>query len=356
MTAGFIADRAGRTGQAARYDREALDSDPGAFPAANDLGVELTREGQDGAAGAALRQAVGASPGCPLGWFNLGVAESRLGPSGLLASQGAFATANALDPALRDRQQKMTIDASVYRTALDLSKPLPPNWSISQLQQPAPAAAAGLLAIVMLAFGLARAAGHGGTLAAQWIDPLSDRLRSAPVLRRLHHPGWAMAATALSFLLAYLRRGADPTEIAAYTAGVIVIAFLAVTARITVARRQGLAVIHETWPPALAFGLAAGAIGLPWAPLPVVRAEHGDGKRLHLAAPIALAALSLLLFAESAWLHTPLTQSWAIAALIMSASTLLPVGPLDGAHVGKAGVLAATGVVGGALLAGLGLI
>ena len=357
MTAGFIADRAGRTALAARYDREALDSDPGAYPAANDLGVELTREGQDSAAEAVLGQAVGASPGYALGWFNLGVAESKLGPSGLLASQGAFATANALDPALRDRQHQMTIDASVYRTALDLSKPLPPNWSISQLQQPAPAAAAGLLAIVMLAFGLARAAGHGGsTLAAQWIDPLSDRLRSAPVLRKLHHPGWAMAATAASFLLAYLRRQAGPLEIAAYTGGVIIIALLAIAARMTVARRQGLTVTHETWPPALAFGLAAGAFGLPWAALPVVRAERGDTKKLHLAAPIALAALSLLLFVESAWLHTPLTQSWAVAALIMSASTLLPVGPLDGAQVGKAGVLAATGVLGGALLAGLGVI
>jgi hypothetical protein len=40
----------------------------------------------------------------------------------------------------------------------------------------------------------------------------------------------------------------------------------------------------------------------------------------------------------------------------MSASTLLPVGPLDGAKLGKEGVLAATGVVGGALLVGLGLI
>jgi hypothetical protein len=40
----------------------------------------------------------------------------------------------------------------------------------------------------------------------------------------------------------------------------------------------------------------------------------------------------------------------------MSASTLLPVGPLDGAQLGQAGVLAAAGVVGGALLVGLGLI
>jgi hypothetical protein len=75
-----------------------------------------------------------------------------------------------------------------------------------------------------------------------------------------------------------------------------------------------------------------------------------------LAAPVILAALSAMLFVESVWLHTPVTEAWAVAALIMSASTLLPVGPLDGAQLGKAGVLAATGVVGGALLVGLSLI
>ncbi len=106
MTAGFIADRAGRVTQAARYDREALDSDPGAFPAANDLGVELTREHQNGAAAEALRQAVGADPGYALGWFNLGVVESKLGPSRLPAAQGAFAVAYSLDPALQDRRPR----------------------------------------------------------------------------------------------------------------------------------------------------------------------------------------------------------------------------------------------------------
>jgi cellulose synthase operon protein C len=359
MTAGFIADRTGRIAQAAQYDREALDSDPGAFPAANDLGVELTREHRDGAATEALQQAVGASPGYALGWFNLGVAESKLGPSHLLAAQGAFAMAASLDPALQDRRHEMTIDASVYRTALDLSKPLPPRWSISQLQQPVPAAAAGLLAIVVLGLGLARATGHGGSaLAAQWLDPMSDRLQSAPLLRRLHHPGWSLAATAASFLFAYFRRGADPTEVIAYIAGVLVLAFLAVGARVFLARSRRIAITQETWPPGLAFGLVAGAAGLPWAPLPVVRADGKDSLKVkvHLAAPITLAALSALLFVESAWLHTPVTESWAIAALIMSASTLLPVGPLDGSQLGKTGVLAAVGVLGGALLVGLGLI
>jgi hypothetical protein len=253
----------------------------------------------------------------------------------------------------------MTIDASVYRTALDLSKPLPPRWSISQLQQPIPAAAAGLLAIVILGLGLARATGHGGSvLAAQWLDPLTDRMQSAPVLRGLHHPGWSLAATAGSFLFAYLRRGADPAEVVAYVAGVLILAFLAVGARVFLARSRHMAITQETWSPGLAFGLLTGAIGLPWAPLPVVRADGEDSLKVkvHLAAPITLAVLSALLFVESAWLHTPVTESWAVAALIMSASTLLPVGPLDGAQLGKKGVLAAAGVMGGALLVGLGLI
>lgn len=357
MTAGFIADRAGKVAIAAQYDRKALISDPGAFPAANDLGVELARQQQGGAAAAALRQAVGASPGYALGWFNLGVQESKLGPFHLLASQGAFALAYSLDPALKDSRNGLTIDASVYRTALDLSKPLPPRWSLSQLPRPAPAAAAGLLAIMVLGLGLARASGRGGTLlAGQWFDPISARLQSLPLLRRVSHPGWALAATGATFLLAYVRRAAGPTEAVAYTAGVLVLAAAAMTARSALARARGIAITQRTWSPALVFGLVTGAIGLPWAPLPVVRTDGEDNPRLHLTAPVTLAALSLLLFVESAWLHTPLTQAWAVAALIMSASTLLPIGPLDGAHVGKAGIVAGAGVVGGALLVGLGLI
>ena len=357
MTAGFIADRAGRVEQAAQYDRMALNSDPGAFPAANDLGVELTREHHDGEAAEALRQAAGAKADYALGWFNLGVAESRRGPSHLFQAQGALAAAYSLDPALAGRQHAMTIDASVYRTALDLSKPLPPRWSISQLPQPVPATAAGLLALGLLALGLARATGHGGSvLAAQWLDPLSDRLQSVPLLRRLHHPGWSLAATAASFLFAYLRKGAGPTEVVAYTAGVVILAFLAVGTRVLLARRLHVAATQESWSPALAFGLVTGAAGLPWAPLPIVRAKGEGSSKVHLAAPITLAALSALLFVESVWLHTPVTESWAVAALIMCASTLLPVGPLDGAQLGKAGVLAAAGVIGGALLVGLGLL
>lgn len=357
MTAGFIAERAGHLAQAIAYDRAALASDPGAFPAANDLGVELLRSRQDNAAVAVLRQAIGASSSYALGWFNLGVVESQLGAAHFVPAQGAFAMAYALDPALQNRQHQATIDGSVYRTALDLSKPLPPNWSIAQLPQPVPAAAAGLLAIGLLALGLARATRPGGSaLAAQWLDPMSDRLQSAKVLRRLHHPGWSVAATAASFLFAYLRKGAGPVEVTMYLAGVVILVLLAVGGRVIVARRNRLAVTFETWSPAVAVSLVAGAAGLPWAALPVVKVEGKAAVKVHLAAPVILASLSALLFVESVWLHTPVTESWAVAALIMSASTLLPVGPLDGAQLGPAGVLAASGVLAGALLVLLGLI
>lgn len=134
------------------------------------------------------------------------------------------------------------------------------------------------------------------------------------------------------------------------------LAAAAMTARSVLARAQGTVTTQRSWAPGLVFGLVAGAAGFPWAPLPVVRAEGAGSRRLHLAAPLTLAALSLILFTESAWLHPPITEAWAIAALIMSASTLLPIGPLDGAHVGKAGAVAAAGVAGGALLVGLGLL
>jgi len=356
MTAGFIADRAGKLSLAADYDRRALQSDPGAFPAANDLGVELARQHHESAAVAALRQAVGADPSYALGWFNLGVLEGRRGPLHLPAAQGAFAKSFALDPTLKDRRHDLTIDASVYRTALDLSKPLPPRWSLAETQKAVPIATAGLLAALLLGFGLARSASPGGTdLAKQWLEPLGERLDGVRGLTRLKHPAWAVIATVATFLFAYLHHASGPTEVAAYVLGVLVLTGAAMYARIAIAARANVATTQTSWLPGMAFGLVTGIIGLPWAPLPVVKTSP-ESTRVHLAAPLTVAALSVVLFVESAWLGVPLTQSLAVVALVMAGSTLLPIKPLDGANVGKAGFMAAAGVVGGAVLIALGII
>jgi cellulose synthase operon protein C len=162
----------------------------------------------------------------------------------------------------------------------------------------------------------------------------------------------------VAFLLAYWRHAGNPTEIAVYALGILILGGAAMSARIAVAAREKIATTQTSWLPGMAFGLVTGAIGLPWAPLPVVKTNTEDTKstRVHLAAPLTLAGLSLVLFVESAWLGVPLTQSLAVAALVMAGSTLLPIDPLDGANVGKAGIAAAAGVVGGAILIALGII
>jgi Zn-dependent protease len=360
MTAAFAAERAGNVATAIRDNRAALRFDPGAFAAANDLGVELSREGRFSEAASALRHAVGAEPSYALGWFNLGVVESQRGPLHLFSSQGALANAFRLEPRLVDRRRVTTIDAAIYRTKLDLSKPLPPEWSLTQTQKPAPIVAMGLLTIVLLGLGLMRSTGHGGTdLAGRLLDPVSERLDRIAILRRVRHPAWAVAATVIAFVLAMARQEKDFAYLTAYVLGVVVLGCIAMEARLVIARTQRSSLCQQSWTPGIVFGIVTGAVGLPWAPLPVVQTadtSESATRKVHLAAPIMLTSLSLLLFVESVWMNIPLSHSLAVASLIMAASTLLPVGPLDGAKVGRAGLIAATGVIGGALLVGLGLV
>jgi tetratricopeptide (TPR) repeat protein len=358
MTAGFIADRAGHTQEAADDDAAALRSDPGNFSAANDLGVELARMHEDDRAVAALRKAVGARQSYALGWFNLGVLYDRMGPRHLLASQGALARALALDPTMRDRQRRLAIDQSVYETHLDLSKPVPPHWSLAQVQTQAPAAAAGLLAACTLALGLARKAtsGDARSVIGKVVEPVTGWLERLPPLQRLSHLGWALAATTLAFVLAEAHGLAGrTTEVLGYGVGVLLVACLAVRARSVVARRRGRTATQAAWGPGLVFGVATGAAGLPWAPLPAVSSSPDDAS-VHWTAPAALALLGLPLLFEAALLDVPLTRLLAVATVIMAASVLTPVGPLDGKRIGTGKALAGAGVLGAAALLALGVV
>ena len=316
-------------------------SDPGAFPAANDLGVELARLHRNNEAVTALRRAVGARPDYALGGFNLGVVYSGMGPARVLASQGSLARAFELDPALRDRRRVLRIDAQVYRTGLDLSKPLPPGWSFAQLQQRALVPSAGLLAVLVLGLGLARVAGSGTRIefAQGWLESAAQRLERLPLVNRLRNPWWALAVTVLVFSLPVLLHARGRVvDTGASAMGV----------------RTGLTIRNESWGPGVAFGIAT-AVVAPWAPLPVARTTD-DAPRVHAAAPVTLALMGVVLFVQSAAFQVPLTRSLAQAALIMVASTLVPVGPLDGAKLGKTGLLAGAGVVGAAVLVGLGVV
>jgi Zn-dependent protease len=81
--------------------------------------------------------------------------------------------------------------------------------------------------------------------------------------------------------------------------------------------------------------MAATAVGTPWAPLPVISNDKCNTKT-HAAA-LTLAAITGIPLLETAWFAVPLTKSMAITALIMAASTLLPIPPLDGANSARPG-------------------
>ncbi|MBM2618657.1 tetratricopeptide repeat protein [Actinoplanes sp. LDG1-06] len=348
MNAGFAADRAGRYEAAARFDTAALASDPGAYPAANDLGVALTHLGRRDEAVTALRRAVGARPGYALGWFNLGVVHGQMGPAHFLQSQGALARAFALDEKLRDAPRRPATDTATYTTSLDLSKPLPPRWSLAGLPALSPAPAAGLLAVLVLALMLARTAGAPGH-AQQWLESLGARAD-----RRLPHPAWAVATTALIFAFGAVRNRSPLAEILGLTAGVLLLSAVALRSRRYAARRSGAAIVQTSWTPGIAFGVVTAALA-PWAPLPVTR-PASTVARVHAAAPVTLALIGLVLFVEAAAFPAPIARGLATTAIVMVASVLVPVAPLDGAEINRNGVLAGAGLLGAAVLLGLAVV
>ena len=103
-------------------------------------------------------------------------------------------------------------------------------------------------------------------------------------------------------------------------------------ARQLTARAAGVALEQRTWSPAVAFGAVTAAVGVPWAPLPVARTAD-PAPAVHWIGPILLAGTALLLLVLAALLQVPLTRALGAAALVMAASMLVPIAPLDGAAV-----------------------
>jgi hypothetical protein len=71
------------------------------------------------------------------------------------------------------------------------------------------------------------------------------------------------------------------------------------------------------------------------------RERAQDDPRLSRAAPAAAGVIAVALIALTAWLDIPVTRSLAIAALVIFASMLTTIRPLDGAAMAKAGAAGA---------------
>jgi len=349
----------GHRGRAITDYQAALARDPTEFPAANNLGVLLLDRGQTGAAVSALRRSVGAAPGYATGWFNLGIALGRQGPLHLLASEGSLARADQLNSALAKRAPKPFFDNTVYISHLDLSKPLPPKWTFASSQIQSPLAAAGLSTILVIALTLARslAARAGQSNAKKWLGAFEryERKLELPV------PGGPLLALVATIVLLLWPLHSGPEAGWAfgtpYAIGLTILVMIVLGVRRLAAAGTHTPMREETWLPGVALGIVLAIIGLSWAPLPVVRAR-GKATSVHWAAPTAAGALALALLLLATWLDVPVARNLGAAALVMTASLLTPVKPLDGATVSttSAGPLPSIAVLGTAVLLLLGLL
>jgi cellulose synthase operon protein C len=209
----------------------------------------------------------------------------------------------------------------------------------------------------VLAIGFGRAVSQSSRhdLAQRWLDPIAERVQRLPLLERLTSPVWGIVLTVVILSLpAVLNVGLGTPAVVAFVCGVAVTALVGVDARRIVARRHSAEAGQASWPPGIVFGLAALPFGAAWAPLPVTASDKA-ASRVYAAAPVMLGLVALVLFLEGVLLHVPISASLAIAAIVMAASTLLPIAPLDGARLGAKGLLTGVGAIGGAVLVLVGL-
>ncbi len=353
----------GRRTAAVADNRAALARDPTEFPVANNLGVLLLQQGRPGPAADALRRAVGANRDYAPGWFNLAIALRRLGPGHVLSAEGSLARADMLDSTLASRRPRPFFDNALYASHLDLSKPLPPKWTFAASQSHAPAAAAGLSAILVAMIGLARSlAGRTAKSGVEkWLGLVDDVAERIPWANVLRAPALAVVATA-AYLLWPARSGPGDSWSSelVFAIGVLILIAVVVRVRQIAAARSQVAITQETWLPGVGFGLVVTLLGLSWAPLPVARsrASGDESPSVHWAGPTVIAILALTLLLLATWLGVPVARSLGSAALLMAASMLTPVKPLDGATVraGKAGALPVIAVLGTAVLTVTGLL
>jgi len=356
---GFALRKLGRLDASAAAYQAALTSDPTLYPAWNDLGVVLARQGRLERAVAAFRRAVGAEPSYALGWFNLGVALERRGLRHAVAAEGAYGRAFRADPDLRGHARTFVPDDDTYFTTLDLSRPLPPKWEFARAQERTPVAVAGLaLALLFgLQFGRTALTPGLGRDARRWLELGRDALAKLPGVFTSVTAWAAVGVTLIVFLLPLLRSG-EATLASVLLLGLGVLALVAVVlrSRVLVARRAGITVRQRGWTPGMAVGLGAAAFGLGWAPLPVVESDR-PVPAVHWIGPLTMGVAALGLLALGVGLEVPTTRALGTAALVMTASLLTPLEPLDGGYVAKgaAGLAAGLAVLAAAVFFLLGL-
>ena len=333
---------------AASY-RKALDVDPTMFSSWNNLGVLLAAGGHHDEATDAFRNAVKVRSDYATGWFNLG-SELLLHGSWtqVLAAEGALGYAARYDSSLRSETPALTFDDEVYKSGLDLSRLLPPDWQLATSARRSTTPLT--LALIVLLLGRVVTALSQDTLSG-WIGEKTMALVARfpnGLLRWLHWPAWL--GVLLSLTTFVLVGGTSGTR-EALVAGpcLVAIAVLPSVLRRAMGAVPNDGVAERT--PALGVGVSAvlALAGIAWPPVPTMSAsgDHSVVLRARRAVIVAVAG-AVLVLVMSSWLGSvPVSRAVMSVGIASLGSLLVPLEPSDGAYLGKRFGLAATIALGG---------
>jgi hypothetical protein len=194
--------------------------------------------------------------------------------------------------------------------------------------------------------------------AQRWVELTREFLGRLPHALASTTGVAAIAATVIVFVLPLLRSPeASLTSAILLVLGVGILIVIVLRSRVLVARRAGVTLRQRGWPPGIVGGLGlAGLLGLAWAPLPVAETSR-PATAVHWIGPIATGAAALCLLTLGVALEVPTTMALGSAALVMTASLLTPIEPVDGAIVAKGpgGLIGSIAALGTALFLLLGL-
>jgi tetratricopeptide (TPR) repeat protein len=312
-----------------------LDADPTLFSTWNNMGVLLAQDGRTDEARDAFRQAVTVLPDYALGWFNLGALEtSQPGLTSFTVAQGSLGKAIRLDHTLANHDPVLTFDDEVYASGLDVSKPIPADWHLNQTVRTRPTLiTAGLVAMIALRGGRALGADW---LAGRWTEGALRTWRTQSTRWRrfftARPPAIITTLVTLAALL-WLAGPSGPAE--TITIGLTAAALLAAHALAPRLLQSTPAATHASFLPASLVTVLLAPFGLGFAPpAPLTTTEPGPALAARRAGVTVLGAAALL-YCGVAWATgVPVARAGATAGLLILSSALVPISPLDGAHLG----------------------
>lgn len=319
----------------------ATEKDPSLFTASNNEAILLAGDGKLDEARARLQASLSANPGYAKAWANLAMVELARGtPDGYLRAVGAQAIATGLDLGLRGVGYGWQVELGVYDTGIDLSRPLPPEWSFAKAASPV---MPGLTFVMVLLVMLRLAQTFASESVSGWVSEklvaathwlggrtggwLGGRVGGLRLPQTT--PGWVTTVIAAAMAVMLSAQAPDFSLWEHLTLGM---GMLGLVAGFSLTRRfvAGHTVTERTWWPLVIVAAVVSALSLPLLPIPSLEGPASRTRIARLGGLLFLASVAVSMVVVALISGSPVARAIAVSAVMMAATALLPFKQMDG--------------------------